>query len=650
MKVSRQSPRINHLFFADDSMLFFKADIESCISVSNIWRDFGSYSGLIMNLDKTEIKFSPNTPRRFQKLLSETLQCRVTDKFSKYLGAKIDNSAHDKVQFQMIYANLQEKLQSWKGKLLSKAGRLTLIKSVLTSMSLCHLNYYKLTKAEAMKCDSILAHFFWGSDRQRNKPHMLNWEAICKPMNLGGLGVKSFSEFNQALLAKQFWRILVHQNTLLSVIMKAKYATSESPVGFKCPRTASKQWKDIFSAKDVVLNHIKWQVGTGHSIPLNSAHWPTPTNNVENQPNRVSDLIDTTCRWNRELVCQLYDAETAGMILKTPISITQGEDKLYWNGNNEGIFKVKDGYKKLTESRQLSLNRNQFKPWKDYWKINLPAKVLMFGWKLCHDRLPIAENLLKKNYNIEGNCVFGCELKETQNHLFMDCPAAKAVWSIWVDEFDKKDLLIHILVTCWSIYKSRNEILFQQKSILPDHIISLCKEVQMVWKLGVCKDDIRDMVCNRKFRDHYTQARESQHADSLRVYIVYQNDRRGKKRIWGSYYNTPNGHCVSIVGMVAPSEEQLQGTMLKGIRETLQMLRNYQRSHVAIFMENKNLTSKMNNHAEFGNCWGTIARDIDTMRLDFAYFECFFMDYIDKTPLNYLRGAQVGIYYNLQGL
>ncbi|KAF7810502.1 uncharacterized protein G2W53_037245 [Senna tora] len=177
-------------------------DIDSCTTVASIWRDFDSYSGLTMNLDKTEIKFSPNTPQRFQKLLSETLHCRVTDKFSKYLGAKIDSSARDKVQFQTIYSTLQEKLQSWKGKLLSRAGRLTLIKSVLTSMYLYHLNYYKLTKTEAMKCDSILAHFFWGSDRQRAKPHMINWAAICKPMNLGGLRVKSFSEFNQALLAK----------------------------------------------------------------------------------------------------------------------------------------------------------------------------------------------------------------------------------------------------------------------------------------------------------------------------------------------------------------------------------------------------------------------------------------------------------------
>ncbi|KAF7807187.1 ribonuclease H [Senna tora] len=139
-----------------------------------------------------------------------------------------------------------------------KPGRLTLIKSVLTSMSLYHLSYYKLTKAEAMKCDSLLAHFFW--------------------------------------------------------------------------------------------------VGTGHNIPLNHANWPTPTNNIDNPVNRVSDLVETNHRWNRTLVHQLYDAPTAREILKIPISLTQGEDKLYWSGNKEGNYKVKDGYNKLTESRNISPN------------------------------------------------------------------------------------------------------------------------------------------------------------------------------------------------------------------------------------------------------------------------------------------------------
>ncbi|KAF7833177.1 ribonuclease H [Senna tora] len=642
---------INH---RDDSMLFFKADITSCTAASNIWREFGLCSGLTLNLDKTEINFSPNTPCRFQKLLSETLNCRITDKFSKYLGAKIDSSAREKVQFQTIYSNLQDKLQSWKGKLLSIVGRLTLIKSVLTSMSLYHLSYYKLMKAEAMKCDSLLARFFWGSDRQRNKPHMLNWEAICKPINLGGLGVKSFSEFNQVVLAKQIWRIIAHSKTLLSQIMRAKCGTTDSAIGFKCPQTTSKQWKDIFSAKEVVLSHLKWQVGTGHDIPLNHAYWPTPTNSIDNSVNRVSDLVATNHRWNKALVHQVYDAPTAREILKIPISVTQGEDKIYWSGNNEGIYKVKDGYNKLFESRNISPNQFRFKAWKEYWKIKLPHKVLMFGWKLCHNRLPIVENLLKRNFNIQGTCVFGCDLLETQKHLFMECPAAKAVWfGVWFGS----NIGIRIeSVQCTSIQDwiqnllSPNDTTIWAEDIHPNHIINLSNDMKMVWKLGMGEKEDMSVAANGKFRNEDVQDTNRLHTNNFGVYVCWKNNKRNKRRIWGSFYSADNGHQVPIIGMVAPSEEYLEGTMLKAIRETLQMLKNYHHQQVTIYMHHNPLVTKLNGHTAFNNFWGSVARDIYTLLREFTYFQCSFVDSIDNAPLNYLRGAQVGTYYNLNGL
>ncbi|KAF7823934.1 reverse transcriptase [Senna tora] len=575
LKASRQSQRINHLFFADDSMLFFKADIESCTIVSNIWREFGSYSGLAMNLDKTEIKFNPNTPRRFQKLLRQTLGCRITNKFKKYLGAKIDSSARDKVQFQTIYSNLQDKLQSWKGKLLSVAGRFTLIKSVLTSRSLYHLSYYKLTKTEAMKCDSLLAHFFWESNRQRNRPHMLNWDAICKPLNLGGLGIKNFSEFNQALLAIQIWRIITQTNTLLNQIMRAKYCTSDGNIGFNCPQTASKQLKDIFSAKEVILSHLKWQVGTGHNIPLNHANWPT-------------------------LIKNLHDL------------VNRGEDKLYWSGNKEGIYKVKDGYDKLTESRNINPSQFRFKAWKEYWKIKLPHKILMFGWKLRHNRLPIAENLLKRNFNIQGMCVFGCDLLETQSIYS---------WNALLLRQFGLGLIMH-------------------KDIHPNDIINLSKDMKIIWKLGMGEKEDMSVTANRRFRNEDVQGSNSFHTNNFCVYVCWKQNKRNKTRIWGAFYSAESGHPVPIVGMVAPLEEHLDGTMLKGIRETIQILKNYYNQRAMIYMHHKRMVTQLNGKTPFNNFWGSVARDIYTLISNFTFFLCTFIDFIDTAPLNYLRGAQ----------
>lgn len=68
--------------------------------------------------------------------------------------------------------NLHDRLKGWEAHLLSQAVRVVLIKSVLSSLPLYHLSYFKLTKQEAHNCDMVLNNFFWGTNEGRNSPHM----------------------------------------------------------------------------------------------------------------------------------------------------------------------------------------------------------------------------------------------------------------------------------------------------------------------------------------------------------------------------------------------------------------------------------------------------------------------------------------------
>lgn len=55
------------------------------------------------------------------------------------------------------------------------------------------------------------------------KLHLLNWDKICQPREGEGLGIKKFKFLNQAMVAKQFWRIQHSPNSLLAKTYKAKY-------------------------------------------------------------------------------------------------------------------------------------------------------------------------------------------------------------------------------------------------------------------------------------------------------------------------------------------------------------------------------------------------------------------------------------------
>lgn len=42
---------------------------------------------------------------------------------------------------------------------------------------------------------------------EKRKYHLINWEAMCKPVNQGGLGIHSIGKLNKALPGKWLWKV-----------------------------------------------------------------------------------------------------------------------------------------------------------------------------------------------------------------------------------------------------------------------------------------------------------------------------------------------------------------------------------------------------------------------------------------------------------
>lgn len=141
----------------------------------------------------------------------------------------------------------------------------------------------------------------------------------------------------------------------------------------------------------------------------------------------VADLLTENHRWNYNIISNMFCEEDTRMIMQTPVSHTNRPDTIMWTKDNRGSYSVKIAYKDLLDNREENV-RNLSQDWSSLWKSQLPPKLLLFIWKCLHNSLPLGTNLLKKHFQIDGSCAFGCENTEDDKHLFLDFQMTRAAW------------------------------------------------------------------------------------------------------------------------------------------------------------------------------------------------------------------------------
>ena len=86
MRASRSRPAFSRLFFADDLVLFAKADMKNCTSVRDTLDSFCELSGQKISLNKSKVYFSLNISQGSREELCEVLGISSTPNLGKYLG------------------------------------------------------------------------------------------------------------------------------------------------------------------------------------------------------------------------------------------------------------------------------------------------------------------------------------------------------------------------------------------------------------------------------------------------------------------------------------------------------------------------------------------------------------------------------------
>lgn len=84
---------------------------------------------------------------------------------------------------------LKTQFSSWKGKLLSKASRVTLSMSVLTFIPIYSKKDLWLPERVCNKVDKLVDSFIWDNRGNGKGLHLVKWEKVTTLKILGGLGI-----------------------------------------------------------------------------------------------------------------------------------------------------------------------------------------------------------------------------------------------------------------------------------------------------------------------------------------------------------------------------------------------------------------------------------------------------------------------------
>jgi len=226
---------------------------------------------------------------------------------------------------------------------------------------------------------STLARFWWGGDDQKRKMHN-----IAIPKSSGGMGFQDIQLFNQSLLAKQAWRLLVNPDSLCSRVLKGKYFHDKDFLTATNKKSSSHIWKAILYGREALKKGLIKRVEDGSSIRV----WDDPwiTDHIGKRPivrhnnseiTRVSDLIITgQAQWNEDKVTKNFLEPDTAAILSIPLG--RFEDLWAWDPERNGSFTVRSCYRLLaaekigTPQQSSSSEQNFF--WKRLWKLQVPPK------------------------------------------------------------------------------------------------------------------------------------------------------------------------------------------------------------------------------------------------------------------------------------
>lgn len=160
LKLARSAPPLTNLMYANDLLLMGITDLTEVRCIKKTLDLFCQLSGQSFSPEKSKLWFSKVTPLARIRTTIRILRATFAGENETHLGSLVNASRAS--AFLPLLQKIDNKLHAWKARLLSPAGKIILMRSVLEAVLTYQMSTTLLPREILDKIRSKFVQFFWG--------------------------------------------------------------------------------------------------------------------------------------------------------------------------------------------------------------------------------------------------------------------------------------------------------------------------------------------------------------------------------------------------------------------------------------------------------------------------------------------------------